>query len=407
LNFVHTADVHLGCVQYGLMERFRDYARAFKQIVDYTLSVKADFMLISGDLFHHRSINSPTYVQIYRLLSPLRDAEIPVLAIEGNHDLAFEKDKYSWLSALEAQGLLTLLNPTEQGMLAHRVIEADETVRVFGTRWLGSSITRSIPQIAQEIASEKGADYTVLMMHCGLEGASVKANGEVSMTAVMQLKGMVDYLALGHYHIPFERDGWIYNPGSPEMVSLGDITDVRGFYHTTDKGTSFVPISTRPLFEVSVNSKGLSSPEQLYDKVRESTLERVKRAEPNEKPIVVLNIEGALEFSHSALSTPRLIEAAESACDALVVRPRFRLPRERELPVRGAQQMLRLEEVERDVLKSIVGADGRYKGIEKELLEAIVEVKRYAASGETEKAHALISELFTAFWRQKGADKGT
>lgn len=337
---MHTADVHLGCVQYGLMERFRDYARAFKQIVDYTLSVKADFMLISGDLFHHRSINSPTYVQIYRLLSPLRDAEIPVLAIEGNHDLAFEKDKYSWLSALEAQGLLTLLNPTEQGMLAHRVIEADETVRVFGTRWLGSSITRSIPQIAQEIASEKGADYTVLMMHCGLEGASVKANGEVSMTAVMQLKGMVDYLALGHYHIPFERDGWIYNPGSPEMVSLGDITDVRGFYHTTDKGTSFVPISTRPLFEVSVNSKGLSSPEQLYDKVRESTLERVKRAEPNEKPIVVLNIEGALEFSHSALSTPRLIEAAESACDALVVRPRFRLPRERELPVRDRKSVV-------------------------------------------------------------------
>lgn len=405
MNFVHTADAHLGYLQYGLMERFRDYARAFKQIVDYTLSVSADFMLISGDLFHYRSINSPTYVQVYKLLEPLKEAGIPVLAIEGNHDLAFEKDRYSWLSALEAQGLLRLLNPSERGILAHEVIEAEERVRVFGTRWLGSSTAQHIPQIAHEIAREGGADYTVLMMHCGLEGTSIKASGEVSMGTVMQLKGMVDYLALGHYHVPFERDGWIYNPGSPEMVSLADIAPQRGFFHTTNGKTSFVPIRTRPIVEVSISSRGLASPEQLYEQISRSTLESMRDVKAQEKPIVVLNIEGALEFSRSALSTSHLIEAVEKVCDVLTVRPRLRLSHEGGVPVRDARATMKLDEVERQVLMSLVSVDGRYRGVEKELVDAVLEIKEYAASGETEKAYELVSELFSVLRGKKDADK--
>jgi len=399
LNFVHTADIHLGFVQYGLMERFRDYARAFRQIVDYALSQHVECVLICGDMFHHRSINSPTYVQAYRLLTPLKEAGIPVVAIEGNHDLALERDRYSWLSALEAQGLITLLNPTQDGIITHTQVG---DTRIFGTRWLGSSTAHHIPRIAEEIAARgEGAEHTVLMMHCALEGTSIRS-GVVPMGSLMQLKEHVDYLALGHYHIPFERDGWIYNPGSPEMVSLADLTGVRGFYHATEEGTTFVPISPRPVLEVCVDATGITTPEELYERIAEQTAAALRlKGQMPDKPIVVLTIEGTLGLSSSALSTSRMVDAVQGVCDALTVRPRMKTSRPQLVPMRGAHA-LRMEEVERQVLMELASADGRYAGIEG-LADALLEIKRYAALGERERARALIDELL---WRQRSADKG-
>lgn len=395
MDFVHTADIHLGFVQYGLIERFKDYARAFKQIVDYAISVDTECVLICGDMFHHRSINSPTYVQAYRLLSSLKEAGIPVVAIEGNHDLALERDRYSWLAALEAQGLITLLNPTQDAIIAHTQVG---DTSIFGTRWLGSSTAHHIPRIAEEIAARERAEHTVLMMHCALEGTSIRS-GVVPMGSLMQLKEHVDYLALGHYHIPFERDGWIYNPGSPEMVSLGDLAGVRGFYHTTDGGTTFVPVSPRPVFEVCVDATGITTPEELYERIAEQTAAALKGQMPD-RPIVVLTIGGTLGISSSALSTSRMVDAVQGVCDALTVRQRMRASRPQGVPMRGAHT-LRMEEVERQVLMELASADGRYAGIEG-LADALLEIKRYAATGERDRARALIEELLR---RQGSADK--
>lgn len=398
MNFVHTADIHLGFVQYGLIERFKDYARVFKQIVDYAISVDTECVLICGDMFHHRSINSPTYVQAYRLLSSLKEAGIPVVAIEGNHDLALERDRYSWLAALEAQGLIALLNPTQDGIIAHTKV-GDTTI--FGTRWLGSSTAHYIPRIAEEIAAIERAEHTVLMMHCALEGTSIRS-GVVPMGSLMQLKEHVDYLALGHYHIHFERDGWIYNPGSPEMVSLADLTDVRGFYHTTDEGTTFVPVNPRPVLNVCVDATGITTPEGLYERIAEETATTLKlKGHTPDRPIVVLTVEGTLGFSSSALSTSRMVDAVQEVCDALTVRQRMRMARPQGIPT-GRAQALRMEEVERQVLTELASTDGRYAGIEG-LAEALLEIKRYAAFGERDRARTLIEELLR---RQGSADKG-
>jgi|Deesub1362A_J573_1020465.scaffolds.fasta_scaffold00039_42 DNA repair exonuclease SbcCD nuclease subunit len=119
-QFIHTADVHLGYVQYGLHQRFIDFGRAFSQVVSYAIENDVDFVLISGDLFHKRNINALTYLQAYELLSRLKG--IPVFVIEGNHDLAYFKDRHSWLEALDRQGLITLLK-THEGTLSKKVID--------------------------------------------------------------------------------------------------------------------------------------------------------------------------------------------------------------------------------------------------------------------------------------------
>jgi len=94
MNFIHASDFHLGYAQYGLLERFRDYARAFRSVIEYAIDHKAEFVLISGDLFHKRNINAPTYLQAYRVLSELKEKSpsTGVYAIEGNHDMAYHQD---------------------------------------------------------------------------------------------------------------------------------------------------------------------------------------------------------------------------------------------------------------------------------------------------------------------------
>ncbi len=73
MNFLHASDFHLGYAQYGLEERFRDYARAFQYVIQYAIDHKVEFILISGDLFEKHNINAPTYEQAYKVLSELKN----------------------------------------------------------------------------------------------------------------------------------------------------------------------------------------------------------------------------------------------------------------------------------------------------------------------------------------------
>lgn len=119
MNFIHASDFHLGYAQYGLIERFRDYALAFHSVITYAIDHKVEFILISGDLFHKRNINAPTYEQAYKVLSELK-AKSPstsVYAIEGNHDLAFHQDGKSWLEILNSQDIFKLIKIKEENRI--------------------------------------------------------------------------------------------------------------------------------------------------------------------------------------------------------------------------------------------------------------------------------------------------
>src|SRR5215813_15650523 len=109
--FVHTADNHLGYEQYGLKERFNDFARAFLAVVDAAIERRADAFLIAGDLFNKRAIDAQTLMQAQAGFERLREAGIPAIAIEGNHDRSYYRDGTSWLQFLCWQHLLILLSP--------------------------------------------------------------------------------------------------------------------------------------------------------------------------------------------------------------------------------------------------------------------------------------------------------
>src|SRR5579885_1006772 len=113
-SFIHIADTHLGYEQYGIRERFNDFSRAFWDIMQEAAERPVDFVLIERDLFHKRAIDARTLIHATEGLKLLKEREIPVLAIEGNHDRSYFREGVSWLQFLCHQNYLTLLDPRMQ-----------------------------------------------------------------------------------------------------------------------------------------------------------------------------------------------------------------------------------------------------------------------------------------------------
>ncbi|MEA1944761.1 MAG: exonuclease SbcCD subunit D [Euryarchaeota archaeon] len=384
MNFVHASDFHLGYAQYGLAERFRDFARAFDRVVDYTIQSDAEFLLIAGDLFHKRNINAPTYMQAYKILTKLKEHEIPVYAIEGNHDLAYHRDVNSWMQILDAQGLLRLIRikPMEQYgvMMMGDFIDINDA-RIFGVRYLGSQTRGVIPDIAKEIETINNIfgkpDYTILMMHFGMEGIlSTTGIGELSYNSLIPLRDAVDYLALGHYHIKYEYDGWIFNGGSCEMVSMAEYNKPKGFYHVVDGKASFQRAKTRPVERFGIDTSGIQSLQDLYSNIQ-SVVDGASCGDA--KPLVEITLHGELKFSKTDISIEKIREIASDRLDPLWVNVRIIDTKE---PISGVgDNFASRSEIERSVIEEMVKDYPQYRKHLNDVVDAIIETKQHAVTG--------------------------
>ncbi|MFZ2410768.1 MAG: DNA repair exonuclease [Candidatus Methanoperedens sp.] len=394
MNFIHASDFHLGYAQYGLIERFRDYARAFKSVIQYAIDHKAEFILISGDLFHKRNINAPTYLQAYKVLMELkeRSPSTQVYAIEGNHDLAFHQDGKSWLEILNSQGLLRLIRKKEaDGVeLMGDFVELDK-MRIFGMPYIGSRTASTIPKIADEIkkiTAERGEKYTILMMHFGIEGqVKQEAAGEIPYNSLLPLKDSVDYLALGHYHMQYKLDGWIFNPGSVEMIEMSDEYGLmneyglpKGFYHVRDSGNKLITPITRPVRRIKLDMSSIATLDELYSRV-ESKLESEPAIQSDRSPLIELVLYGEMNFPKSDVNKERikdmLVEQFQPLWSEVKIQKSNSQYALREGDVRG----LTREQIELRVFSDRIKLDSRYRDNVEAIVNTMIEVKKKAAAG--------------------------
>ena len=67
--------------------------------------------LVAGDFFNSRKVDPQAMNHAIIGLQLLKDAEIPVVAIEGNHDQHDAMSSFSWMRSLSQWGYLKLLEP--------------------------------------------------------------------------------------------------------------------------------------------------------------------------------------------------------------------------------------------------------------------------------------------------------
>jgi DNA repair exonuclease SbcCD nuclease subunit len=352
--FVHTADNHLGYEQYGVKERFNDFSRAFWAIIDDAIARKADLFIIAGDLFNKRAIDARTLMHAQDGLKRLRDAGIPAVAIEGNHDRSYYRDGVSWLEFLCWQNLLILLNPyfhdgvpdltpwnQNEMRGAYLDLKAGK-LRVYGLPWYGASTPRVMKSLAEQLAATRaaedavGVEYRVLLLHTGVEGIVPALHGLPQRSDFEPLRGLVDYIALGHVHKHYCIDDWLHNPGSSETWGAEESAWERGYYVVeidTDAPADeprftaeHVINPRRPFLRFPFSVEGVHDPAALYEAFERRCRMWARdngvpdQPAPELEPVVDVLLTGVLSFDATALDRSQLEEIVEQIFHPLVAR---------------------------------------------------------------------------------------
>lgn len=231
MKIYHAADIHLGRRRLDGRLPDQDFAVAFDHIVTAAIDDNADLFLLAGDLFDRPQVEPPHLGQALKILRKLKQAKIPVVAIEGNHDKAFvHSGQPTWIHHLAQESLLILLQPRfgPDGAILDRwdpESKAGAWIELGGIRFVGAGyLGAATPNKVRQIVTAMDAEATnVLLLHAGPD-YFVGEGGGFSSDDLKELREKTCYLALGHIHKPMLHDGWACNPGSPEN---GDLNEAR------------------------------------------------------------------------------------------------------------------------------------------------------------------------------------
>jgi exonuclease SbcD len=393
-RFIHAADIHLGYEQYNLTKRANDFARAFVDMVAHAVDHKVSFVLLAGDLFHRSSADAWMLKQATAGLQMLRDAGIPVIAVEGNHDAQHARKQLSWMEFLCDQELLILLNvqTAENGYKALVPWDPKERrgswidvagVRVYGIKYYGAMMGRVLEQVGGDIEAGPGG-YTVLMLHAGMQGQVPHMHGGLTFGQVAPLHPPVDYLALGHVHKRLNGDdGWIFNPGSTEINSMEEIEWAHGFFDVqvdTERPvmTQVTEVATpnlRAFHRISVTADDAASLEDFIA----ATEARIASARGiSEGAVIELQLGGVAQFRRQEVPVERLRGAVEMRFSPLVVRVLNQIVPPGLVSVRHGERMQR-RDLEQDIVQKLVYQNGAYRDRAAGWTPVILDVKNMAA----------------------------
>lgn len=337
-SFVQFGDVHLGTLQYDCPDRLIDFGRAWLYACEYIATQRPDFAICTGDLFNRFTINPITFDQAYRGLAMLRDAAVPIVDIQGNHDRTRYGETRNWLDTLAGQGLLTHLDvaigpegvrllPVPTGRYNGSFVEW-AGCRIVGVRYLGASTERVLGDLRTALRQIKDDAFTILVLHAGLEGIVPGIASELTVAALDSLHECTDYLALGHLHKHYTAVNLAYNGGSLETWALNEWGWSRGLLHVAvdtslPQPVSFrlVDVPRRRFVVVRVDVSQYDSPRALLHGCWDRLQQEQARVQA-ERPVVFLTLAGRLRFAQEDLPVHQLEDACRELFDPLVARVR-------------------------------------------------------------------------------------
>ncbi|HEV2661242.1 MAG TPA: hypothetical protein VGU68_11615, partial [Ktedonobacteraceae bacterium] len=331
---------------------------------------------------------------------------------------SYYRDGISWLQFLCHEGFITLLTPImregvpqitawqPQNMLGSYVDMVGGRLRVYGLPWQGAATKRSMEGMAQALTAIReeeetaGIEYRVLMMHTGVEGIVARVQGLPEISNFQPLRECVDYLALGHIHKPYNFDGWIYNPGSTETCGAEEAQwDDRGYYYVeVDTETperiidpeskervhhaEHIKSKRRPFVRHDLRVDGLADPEELYARLEDyCRREGAPVQNPEEQPVVLIQLVGTLGFDAGALDQARMEEMARTHFQALFVRIDNNTNDQDYAPddgeIDGRDRSL-WHELERRIFEELVARDSRYLPAKEQWSAVLAELKQKA-----------------------------
>ena len=390
IKFVHCSDIHLGANPFGIEERFEDMGNALKQVFQFAIDEKVDFVLIAGDFFHNKQLEPKTLEQAINLLEILKKENILVFLTEGNHDMPNYATTYGWLQFLSSKGYIHLLKPIKNEEKKYlqewngnvgSYYELEDTI-IVGLGYPGSTAHKYIQKYTEEIKiirKENKDKNIIVMLHTGINRFLTESMAGLKEEEIYDLIEQIDYLALGHIHTRYENvEKKYFNPGSLECVRISDNPFEKGFYFVEIKNekleTNFKTIQNRNSLRIELDIKKLNK-EKFQDEILEKITEEYTNIKTKEKIMLQLKLTGNAQINTYQINQNELAEAIKQKLPILHLEivNEINYQDEEEIML---QEYTSREEIDRAVLKDKIQKAG-FEGNEEEVFSIIDKIKEY------------------------------
>lgn len=402
MRFIHCSDIHLGKTYRNSAAekiRYEDFFLTFEQIVATAIDKQVDFVLIGGDLFHVGQILPRTFARTIQALQPLKDAGIPCVAIEGNHDWIHRRDSISWMEALSQMGYLNLLRPerTEDGGYQFLPFDSVEgcgghlqiaDLNIYGLGYIGAQAGAHVERICRAVETKNN----ILLFHVGIWSYSPVEIGNMKLEEAHPLAEKFGYVALGHGHKPYVVETpsgvpYAYNPGSPDRVNFGEQKYAKGYYlvehHSGDFSAEFIATSPRPMLVPTIDLDGCDNAEEAVAKFTEHIAELLQGVHDERQPLLELKLTGRVGFHPFEMGRERLSIALLELCEPLHLEIKNHLSL---ISCSSSEDNANksLAEIETDVLQELISASSEYQGQEEQLARLALLMRDLVQKGDVD-----------------------
>jgi len=280
MKFAHLGDCHLGGWRQPELRELN--FKYFQAAINKIIQEKLDFLLISGDLFDSAYPPIETLKDTFKEFRKLSEAKIPVFIIAGSHD--YSASGKTFLDVLEQAGFCKNValfeNRNEKIILQPTIFK---NVAIYG--YPGKKSGLEVEDIEKITLNDSPGLFKILMLHTAIRGAI----GNLHIKAVEESKlPKVNYLALGHLHINFQKEEKVYS-GPIFPNNLSELEELQGgsfyiFYDGKIK-REFIKLKEISTFCLEIKDAFSATNEILNHLEKENLKDK----------IVILKLKGILE----------------------------------------------------------------------------------------------------------------
>lgn len=301
VRFAHISDVHLGGWKQQPMQDL-NFA-SFRKAVDICINSKLDFILFAGDLFDSAYPPIEILKETFAEFKKIKEARIPCFIIAGSHD--YSVSGKTFLDVLEKAGFcnnVANFEEKEDRIILSPIIH--NGVAIYG--YPGKKSGLEIPDLRKIKFNDTPGMFKIFMMHTTID----KAKGGLPIDAIeTHLLPHADYYALGHLHIDFKRENFVY-PGPVFPNNFAELEDLNhGSFYIVDTE------STNILEKIKLQIKDVVLVSVKVDNAFEGTSKIIRELENKnlEDKIILLRVFGELgQGKNSDIKFSQIEEYAKS-----------------------------------------------------------------------------------------------
>lgn len=299
MKFAHISDVHLGGWKQKQLQDLN--SQSFSKAIDICIEKKLDFILIAGDLFDSAYPPIEILKDAFGEFKRLKEAKIPCFIIAGSHD--YSVSGKTFLDVLEKAGFcknVVNIEENKEKIILNPIIH--NGIAIYG--YPGKKSGLEIEDLRKITINDAPGLFKIFMLHTTID----KAKGTLPIDALeTDLLPKADYYALGHLHIDFQYQNFVY-PGPIFPNNFQELEDLQNgsFYIVdTENKNSLqkieLKIKNTILIEVEVKNS-VNATDLIISEIEKKDVE---------DKIILLRLRGELESgSNSDIRFSKIEEAA-------------------------------------------------------------------------------------------------